>query len=212
VLTTDSSKHTQAIRINIRHEVIGKVTSVDENGSTFTVYGQVVTMLDGVGRLPVPGSSVAVSGIRIDETHIHATRVIPAEGSRKLLRRSVELPYGNEVERWLIQTGVNAGHVSLYIDGKLQLVPLSAENANREGRGAGEIIELRRAESGELVIEQVVDRVNMQRGRQEYLPDAMPGGIRTPEREQLRPPGTFTQPGPGATKAVSPSKIRYDYN
>lgn len=212
ILTTDSSKHTQAIRINLRHEVIGKVTSVDENGSSFTVSGQVVTMQDGAGQLPEPGDPVAVSGIRIDETHIHATRVIPAEGSRKLLRHSVELPYGNEVDRWLIQTGVDAGHVSFYIEGKHQVVPLSGENANRESRGGGEIIELRRSESGGLVIEQVVDHVKMQRGRQIILPDAVPGGIRAPERKQLRSPGTFTPPGPGATKTISPSKMKYGYN
>jgi hypothetical protein len=233
VLTTDSSKHTQAMRINVRHEVIGKVTAVDDNRPGFTVLGQTI-MTDSAVSLPGPGTTVAVSGIRIDESHIRATRVIRVDGQEQfqgeLLRKGMDLPYSNEVNRWLIQASVREGQVVVDIDGSTRKVPVSGENASADSgdgsdrdSGATGIVELYQSASGVLTVREVVDPVKLPRGRQIITPGRTAGTTGSPSVNPLRSapglpggsgtgsPGGAVPSGPGPSKSGTPSIQQYRY-
>jgi len=53
--------------INLRHEVIGVVESVEPQTSSFTVHGQRVIQSIGKSKFPEVGTTVAVSGFRMNE-------------------------------------------------------------------------------------------------------------------------------------------------
>jgi len=220
VLTTDSSKHTQAMRINVRHEVIGKVSAVDEHSSSFTVLGQKVMAGDEV-LLPEPGSTVAVAGTRIDDTHIRATRVTAVAHDRELLRKGMELPYSNDVKRWLIQTSVRDGQVAVDLDGSTQTVPVTAVQVAADQHATG-IVELYQSPTGALNVRKVVDPVKLPRGRQVITPGrtagapsvnpmqsppGLPGG--SIPGSQAGPSGGALPSVPGPSKFGLPSKLQY---
>jgi hypothetical protein len=216
VLTTDSSRHTQAMRINVRHEVIGEVTAVDDNSPGFTVLGQTI-MTDGAVLLPEPGTTVAVAGIRIDESRIRATRVIRVQGKDELrgelLRKGMELPYRNDVSRWLIQAPVKEGQVIVDIDGAPRKVPVTGEDASAgpgDERGATGIVELYQSASGVLTVRKVVDPVKLPRGRQVITPGRTAGSPSVyPLRSQPGLPGGAAPSGPGSSKSGAPSQLQY---
>jgi hypothetical protein len=236
VLTTDSSKHTQAMRINVRHEVIGKVTAVDNNSPGFSVLGQTIIMPDNAVSLPEPGTMVAVSGFRIDESRIRATRVIRVDGRNEfrseLLREGMELPYSSEVNRWLIQASVSEGHVAVDVDGITRTVPLGGEDASNDQVGdqgddlaATGIVELYQSAAGVLTVRKVIDPVTVPRGRQVITPGRTAGSpgstsmnpLRTAPGSGSAPGSTFgsqggaVQSGPGPSRSGAPTKMQYRY-
>ncbi len=124
VLTTDANKHTQAQIINLRHEVIGKVESVEPQTFSFTVHGQsVVQAIDKVD-LPEVGTTVAVSGFRIDEKTILSTRVTSAGVKQSLLRTHTDLPFKGKTTRWLVQTHVSNDQATFKLDGITHAIQL----------------------------------------------------------------------------------------
>jgi hypothetical protein len=66
---------THATKINIRHEVVGPVDSVNVKQRRFTIVGQTIQLDSSRLRLPKPGEMIAVSGLRDQRHVIHATRV-----------------------------------------------------------------------------------------------------------------------------------------
>lgn len=75
-----------AERIAIRHEVLGPITSIDQATRSMTVLGQKVVLSDGaLGEREVTlGQKVAVSGFRLPEGAIVATRVDAAGGDNRI--------------------------------------------------------------------------------------------------------------------------------
>lgn len=177
VLTTDASKHTQALMINLRHEVIGKVESVDPQTSSFTVQGQKVMQAANVKRLPATGETVAVSGFRMDAHSIQATRVKSAQTDQRLLRTGTILPYNDQVSRWLVQAYVQDEQVSFQLNGSPQVFSLQKRAGAAGSRPATRILQLKRTASGQLEIDKAFEPVEMPRGRQTLKPVQRPGGF-----------------------------------
>jgi hypothetical protein len=172
VLTTDSHKHTQAQQINLRHEVIGQVTSVNNRESSFSVHGQTVYMPEPDNKLPAVGSNVAVSGIRLNETSIQATRVVQTKAGQQLLRQRIDLPYKSQVDRWLIQVHANQGQVVVGLDGNSHAVSLDTGTA--VDKTESEIIELYKAGTGQLNLIRMMQHDDVLRGQPGYAPGRVP--------------------------------------
>ncbi|MFV2059223.1 MAG: hypothetical protein ACC653_00985, partial [Gammaproteobacteria bacterium] len=66
---------THAKKLNIRHEVVGPVSSVNIKQRRFTIIGQDIKLDNPQLKLPKTGEMIAVSGLRDHRGVIHATRV-----------------------------------------------------------------------------------------------------------------------------------------
>ncbi|MGB5396366.1 MAG: DUF5666 domain-containing protein [Gammaproteobacteria bacterium] len=166
VLTGDAGKHTDAQQINLRHEVIGKVETVNAEAARFKVLGQTVMIAYNGATLPQPGETVAVSGVRIDKHTIRATRVTPADSGQQLLRSGNALPYEKQANRWLVQTHVSNASAAFELDGARHAfaVQMKAGDAT-ESRAAEAIVELKKNPAGELVLERYMNPSDTPQGR-----------------------------------------------
>jgi len=75
VLAHRVGDETHARKINIRHEVVGPVDSVNVKQRRFTIIGQNIQLDNPQLQLPKSGDMIAVSGLRDQRGIIHATRV-----------------------------------------------------------------------------------------------------------------------------------------
>jgi len=171
VLTTDANKHTRAQVVNLRHEVVGRVESVNSQTYRFTVLGQTVIQPGNKKTLPEAGTMVAVSGFRIDEQTIQATRVTPAEIKQTLLRTHSELPFKKKTARWLIQTHVQNGKAVFRLDGTAQVLSLRKKaGGSSTGHSGIRILQLQKSVSGQIKIDRVIESMDMPRGRRTPIP------------------------------------------
>ena len=175
VLTTNNKQHTDARIINLRHEVIGKVESVNPDTSSFTVLGQTVFQNENKGTLPKAGSTVAVSGFRLNNKTIQATRVTLSNQQQSLLRTHTELPFKKSTTQWLVQTHVQSGKTAFYINGIAHTVSVKeAIKQTLKGPAQINILQLQ-VSKGSLKLNRVHDTADMMRGRQSLDPVRQPG-------------------------------------
>jgi len=186
VLTVDAKQHTQAQVINLRHEVIGVVESVEPKTYSFTVHGQRIIQAIHKVSQPEVGETVAVSGFRIDEKTILSTRVTPAASGQSLLRTRTELPFSKRAERWLVQTHTQDGKASFKVNDKEQVFSVDEKmnNTFKEHWGI-KIMQLQKSAKEILELERVVD------------PVGMPQGLRTLNPVQQNSIDTLRMPMPG---------------
>jgi hypothetical protein len=165
VLTTDDNKHTQAIMINLRHEVIGVVESVNISEASFTVHGQVVKR-GSKKSLPVVGDRVAVSGFRIDKHTIKSTRVRRVEGEQTLLRTYTELPFMQLTDRWLVQAYLHNGKARFKLGDAAYTVALEEKPKDPVAAHTGlSIVRLKKLEKSRLKLDMIHEEEKMKRGR-----------------------------------------------
>lgn len=166
VLTTDSKQHTHAQTINLRHEVIGVVESVDKQTYSYTVNGQSIIQPIDKSTFPEIGATVAVSGFRIDEQTVLSSRVTPATPGKFLLRTTSDLPFSNKTQRWLIQSYVRDDNVTFDLNGEGNSLSLkkTAGKADK-GHWGTKILRLQKNDTEKLEIEQVIETVTIPRGR-----------------------------------------------
>lgn len=188
VLTTDDNKHTQAIMINLRHEVIGVVESVNSTEASFTINGQVVVRPAGKKSLPAIGDRVAVSGFRIDKGTIQSTRVINVETEQTLLRTHNELPFKKLTDRWLVQAHVQNGKARFQLDDAAYTVALQEKSkqplAVHTGIG---ILQLKKPSTGQLRLDLLSEPAKMKRGASIPVIRNRPEGIK---KQKPRPGST----------------------
>lgn len=103
ILTSDTENYTQAVSINLRHEIIGKVESTKPETFSFSINGQTIIQPVNKGSLPDIGATVAVSGFRVNAKTIVSTRVTPSSVDKTLVRMHTALPFTGETQNWLIQ-------------------------------------------------------------------------------------------------------------
>ncbi|MCK4707893.1 MAG: hypothetical protein KAU21_04690 [Gammaproteobacteria bacterium] len=175
VLTTNAHQHTDARVINLRHEVIGKVESVNAQTSSFIIQGQTVVLDLNKAALPEPGASVAVSGFRIDDKLIQATRITSAENNQTLLRTQTELPFNKQVDRWLVQTHIKNGQAVVRLGSAAHTLSIKENLGIR-------ILQLQKSTSGLIKLDQVIDPVNMPRGQ------GIEKTLQQPDRNRIRSP------------------------
>ena len=89
VLAVKQRGITRAERVQVRHEVIGKVDQVDKANNSFTVLGQTVIADTQDVSLPQAGDVVQVSGFRDNTGRVHATHVAQGRGDNLLLSGTV---------------------------------------------------------------------------------------------------------------------------
>ncbi len=170
VLTGNASKHTDARQINLRHEVIGKVETVNAEAASFKVLGQTVMIAGTDASLPQPGETVAVSGVRIDKHTIRATRVMPADSGQQLLRSGNALPFARQANRWLVQAHVSNAAAAFELDGTryvlaVQMKAGDAVESQAESRAAESILELKKNPAGQLELERSINPSDTPQGR-----------------------------------------------
>lgn len=177
VLTVDSKQHTQAQVINLRHEIIGVVESVEPHTYSFTVNGQSIIQSVGKSTLPEVGTTVAVAGFRIDEQTILSTRVTPAATGQSLLRRHTELPFNTKARRWLVQTHVQADKATIQNEGITYTFALTKSTGKSFKDQLGiKILQLQKSVTEKLKLEQVIEQASMPRGRRTLNPDRQQDG------------------------------------
>ena len=176
VLTTNASKHTHAQQINLRHEVIGEVETVNAKNMTFSVQGQAVKVTGAQAVLPQPGETVAVSGLRINAQSIWATRVTSAQKGRQLLRSGNELPFAQQAVRWLVQTSADNSETAFELAGaRYVFATQNKAGTTLKVAPAKTILELQKNRSGELELETVINPADVPQGRVWLDPVQRPG-------------------------------------
>ena len=171
VLTTDVNKHTQARIINLRHEVIGKVESVDPQTFSFIVHGQTIIQPINKRQLPVVGTSVAVSGFRVNNNTIVSTRVTPADAKQALLRTHTELPFKENTTHWRVQMHVQNHKAVFQLDGTAHTLSIKEKTKESLSDRLGiRIFQLQKPATGQLKLEQVIDPMDMPRGQLAPVP------------------------------------------
>ena len=166
VLTTDSGNYTFARVINLRHEVIGVVESVDPETFSFTVSGQTVIQSADKNMLPEIGKTVAVSGFRLDEKTISSTRVTPVDVQQTLLRTHADLPFNQKTVRWLVQAVVKNGKATVQMDGVTHVFVLNEKTGELPGKDLEtKILQIQKSASGQLTLEKIISPADMPRGK-----------------------------------------------
>ena len=195
ILTTDANKHTEAQIINLRHEVIGVVESVEPHTYSFTINGQSIIQSIGKPALPEVGSTVAVAGFRVNEQTILSTRVTPAETGQVLLRTRTGLPFATEAQRWLIQTHIQNDTATFKHAGKTHVIALDEKGSKSfKDRLGIKILQLQQSSEEKLELEQVIEQSSMPRGRRTINPVQRQNG----NVLQRTIPGSGATSGPGA--------------
>ena len=201
VLTVDNKQHTQAQMINLRHEVIGVVESVEAETYSFSVNGQSVVQSIDITTFPEAGSTVAVAGFRIDAQTILATRVTPAESGQVLLRTHSELPFDKKAQRWLIQTNIQDGKFSFQNNGITRSFAL-AKNTDKSVNAGLEIkiLQLQKSAKGKVELKQLIEPVNIPRGHHSPNPVQQQGSKIIPNSisDPVLTPDSTSSSGAGA--------------
>lgn len=208
VLTVDAEQHTQAQMINLRHEVIGVVESVEPETYSFTVNGQSVVQSIAISTFPEVGTTVAVAGFRVDEQTIVSTRVTPAKTGQVLVRSDTSLPFIKEAQRWLVQTHTKSGKVIFQNDGIRRSFSLDnkTDKSAKEGLGV-KIMQLQKSAPGKIELKQVVEPVTLPRGHRTLNPVQQQSNgtlLNTTSDPVLTPGSGSTTPGPAAPGSIMP--------
>lgn len=205
VLTLDASNHTQARQINLRHEVIGRVDSVEAETFSFTIRGQSIIQAIDKASLPEVGARVAVSGFRINEQTIVSTRVTPADAKQTLLRTHTALPFREKATRWRVQTHVQNNKAVFQLDGVTHVLNMKEKTERSFADRLGiMILQLQKPATGQLKLEQVIEPMKMPRGQPASTTE--PGGNRLLKNMPGSIPGT--QPGTGQINLEIQPEIR----
>lgn len=204
VLTTDDSQHTYAQKINLRHEVIGNVESVDPQTYSFKVHGQTVIQAIDKGALPEVKTTVAVSGFRIDEQTILSTRVVSLDTKQSLLRTNIELPFKEKTDRWLVQLHVQNAQAIFQLDGIKHILSLQEKTGESLKSSLNvRVLQLHKSTSDKLKLDRVIKPLELPRGRQSLMPVQRPGSNMQPGTTPALMPGTT----PGVIPGPMPGSI-----
>jgi len=210
VLTKDSKKYTQAQVINLRHEIIGKVESVDLQTFSFTIQGQTIVQSIDKIQLPVVGATVAVSGFRIDKRTVVSTRVVPADDKTSLLRTHTALPFKEKAADWLVQVHVQDDKAEFELGGNRQAVNVKKNSGKSYADRLGvKILKLHKSTTGQqLMLEQVIEPTEMPRGQSSPIPAqqrignklrrTVPGAMPGSGQGSGSGSGLLSGPGPGS--------------
>ena len=101
IRVADAASYTHALTMNIRHEVIGPVSSWDKEKRLMQVLGQQIRVAQDTAQW-LPGQFVAVSGYLDQNGVIQARLVQPYQGNRILLRGEAR-----EIQRRLENSGIS---------------------------------------------------------------------------------------------------------
>lgn len=198
ILTVDAKQHTNAQIINLRHEVIGRVESVEPETYSFTVRGQAIVQAINKGKQPEVGEIIAVSGFRLDQQTILSTRISSADVEQSMLRTSTRLPFSNKAQRWLIQTHVRANKATIQHNDVAYTFALTEKtNKSFKDQLGIQILQLQKSATEKLELKQVIEQANIPRGRPSLKPVRQQNG----NMLQRVSPGSVTNSNSGSGAA-----------
>lgn len=209
VLTTNAEQHTHAQIINLRHEVIGTVESIEPQTYSFTVRGQSIIQSINKSSLPEIGATVAVAGFRIDEKTILSTRIVTADKGQRLLRKHTELPFSQQANRWLVQTRIQNNKAMLKHDGATHTFSLKEKlDDSVENQLGIKILQLHKSVNREIELDQTIETRGLPRGRRALVP------VQQKSNSMIRAPmpGPAQAPHPGPGPASTPSQLQKNKN
>lgn len=204
ILTTDARQHAEAQVINLRHEVIGRVESVEPETYSFTVRGQTIVQAINKGKQPEVGEIIAVSGFRLDQQTILSTRISSADVEQSMLRTSTRLPFSDKAQRWLIQTHVRANKATIQHNDVAYTFALTEKtNKSFKDQLGIQILQLQKSATEKLELKQVIEQANIPRGRLTIKPVQQQNGSML----QRVSPGSVTNSnsGSGAGSGAAPN-------
>ena len=195
ILTVDAKQHTDAQIINLRHEVIGRVESVEPDTYSFTVRGQTIVQAINKGKQPEVGEIIAVSGFRLDQQTILSTRISSADVERSMSRTSTRLPFSDKAQQWLIQTHVRANKATIQHNDVAYTFALTEKtNKSFKDQLGIQILQLQKSAAEKLELKQVIEQANIPRGRRTLEPVQQNDNML-----QRTVPGAGATPGSGST-------------
>jgi len=164
ILTADTKDHTQAVAINLRHEVIGTVKSTDPATYSFMINDQKV--IQPINSLPLPpvGKRVAVAGFRINDKTIMSSRITTAKTTSDLLRATTDLPFKDKSSQWLIQLHVKK-NVRFKLDKTTHIININNANNMAENHINIKILKLGQSASKQLILNETIDPADIPVGR-----------------------------------------------
>jgi len=168
ILTEDSKDHTQAVAINLRHEVIGLVKSTDPATYSFMINNQKI--IQPINSLPLPqvGERVAVAGFRINENTVMSTRITKAT-TANLLRSATGLPFKDKSNQWLIQLHVE-GNLQFKLNNSTHTINTDKVNIDKANQTAKKpinikILKLMQSSSRQLILNETISPTDIPLGR-----------------------------------------------
>jgi len=117
---------TLAKKINIRHEVVGPVESINIKRRRFTIIGQTISLNNPKLHLPELGQMIAVSGLRDSRGVIHATRLTLSKSKSVWLIDEIANNRGNTLK--LGRTVIKTAQANRYRKGQVIRVRASYRN------------------------------------------------------------------------------------
>jgi hypothetical protein len=196
VLTTNLDKHTHAQIINLRHEVIGKVETIDPQTFSFTMQGQTIIQPVNNSLLPEVGAKVAVSGFRIDKNIIISTRVAPTDAKETLIRTHTGLPFENKTTHWLVQMHVQNNKAVFQLEGTAHVLNIKEKTKKTHADLLGiRVLQLQKTTADELNLERVVEPIEMPRGQRVSVPTHWQDGNKSYKPGPGLMPGQRVGPG-----------------
>ena len=158
--------------------------------------------------LPEVGTTVAVSGFRIDEKTILSTRVTSAGVKQSLLRTHTDLPFKGKTTRWLVQTHVSNDQATFKLDGITHAIQLKQKTKKTLNDQLGiKILKLQEPASGQLKLNFVIESVALPRGRQTQIHIKQPVNNMMPGATPGRVPGSIPGAIPGSTQGSQPGSM-----
>lgn len=169
ILTEDSAQHTQAVAINLRHEVIGVVTA--NNPATYSFMINEQKIIQPINSLPLPqvGKRVAVAGFRINEKTIISSRVTTALTTADLLRRVTDLPYRDKSSQWLVQLHVKE-RARFMLNDTAHIFNINKSDDTTEKPMNIKILKLTQSASKQLILNETISPENIPVGRPTFAP------------------------------------------
>jgi len=208
ILTADTKDHTQAVAINLRHEVIGIVKSTDPATYSFMINDQKI--IQPINSLPLPqeGTRVAVAGFRINEKTVMSSRITTAETTSDLLRTTTDLPFKDKSSQWLIQLHVKK-NVRFKLDQTTHIININNADDIAKNHINIKILKLKQSASKQLILNETIDPADIPVGRptprpvkwqdQNKIPTQSPWG----NPRQWQNNGNTSGPGSGSAPGVN---------
>ena len=168
ILTADAKKHTHAVAINLRHEIIGVVSSVDPATYSFMIDDQKIIQPINTLSYPEIGERVAVAGFRVNKQTIMSSRITTTTKTN-LIRTRMDLPFRHKSSQWLVQLHIQE-KTNFELNGVSHAITVDkADNAIAKPFNI-RILKLKHSASKGLILKESINPTDIPVGRPTFEP------------------------------------------
>lgn len=216
ILTEDTKKYTHAVAINLRHEVIGEVTSIDPATYSFMINNQKI--IQPINKLSFPkiGDRVAVAGFRVNKQTVVSSRITTTSKSN-LLRTHMDLPFKNKSSQWLIQLHVQE-KASFTLNGESHAITVDNPDKAIAKPYNIKILKLKHSATKGLMLKDTINPTNIPVGRSTLEPTNLNNKNKIYNQQPWANPKQWQKnvpvPGsrPGSPTGAGPGNFQYRNN